>query len=67
VKYGSKMDWFDVIYDLSRVGMVHEQQAKEVGVTRRTIGSWGAGRTVPNYYQAERLLNVYRSVVGSTG
>ena len=61
------MDWFRVIADLSRAGMIHEQQAKEAGVTRRTVANWSQGRTVPNYYQAERLLNVYRSVIGSTG
>ena len=58
--------WFRIIYDLKQAGLSHEQQAREANVTRKTVENWAAGETRPFYDDAERLLSVYRTVIGST-
>ena len=61
------IDWFTVINKLIRAGMTPAQQAKEIGVTRRTIGNWKDGKVVdPPYSKANKLLDIYRTVTGST-
>jgi DNA-binding XRE family transcriptional regulator len=60
------VDWFRIITDLKKHEMSHTQQANEVQVTRKTIENWASGHTEPSYSKAVILLEVYRTVVGST-
>ena len=60
--------WFTVVLELKRAGLSHAQQAKEINVDRTTIENWANGKVVdPPYSKGNQLLEVYRSVVGSTG
>ena len=61
-----RIDWFRVITDLQRAGMTHGQQAREVGVTRRTIANWQQGLCEPPYSRGAALIEIYRSVIQST-
>jgi DNA-binding XRE family transcriptional regulator len=61
-----RIDWFRVITDLQRAGMTHGQQAKEVGVSRRTIANWQQGLCEPSYSRGAGLLEIHRSVARST-
>lgn len=60
------VDWFSVINRLQREGLDHGQLAKEVGVTRRTIGNWANQVCEPPHSRGEMLLDILRSVVRST-
>ena len=60
------VDWFRVISDLQRSGLTYKQQAKEVGINSAgTIYYWKCGNQPP-HDKGEKLLDVYRSVMGST-
>jgi len=61
-----RIDWFRIITDLQQAGMTHGQQAKEVGVTRRTITNWRNCICEPPYSRGAALLEVHRSVIRST-
>jgi len=60
------VDWFRVITQLQRAGMDHGQQARELGVSRRTIGNWQQAICEPSHSKGEALLEIYRSVIRST-
>jgi len=60
------IDWFKVMTELKQHGMSCEQIAKEAEVSRKTIENWASGHTEPSYSKAVILLEVYRTVIGST-
>ena len=60
------MNWNKVVTDLQKAGMPIPQQAKEVGVTRKTIDNWSTGVSEPLFSTGTILLDVYRTVCGST-
>lgn len=62
----SPVDWFKVISDLQRAGLSHGQQARELGVSRRTIMNWQQGLTEPSYSFGTKLLNIFNSVIKTT-
>lgn len=61
------VDWFRIITELQRAGMSYNQQAMEVDVdSPRTIANWRSGRCEPPYSKGEKLIDIYRTVLGST-
>lgn len=66
MKGPSTVDWFSVITKLQREGLGHGQLAKEVGVSRRTIGNWAQQISEPTYSRGAALLEIFNSVVKST-
>ena len=61
-----KVDWFQLIMGLQRLGFSHHQIGLEIGVTRRTVGNWQTGYTEPRYSDGSKLICLYRTVKGST-
>lgn len=59
------VDWRRIINDLKRVGMTLEQQAREVGVCRRTIIHWREEEHEPTYSRGAKLLSIYHTVYRS--
>jgi DNA-binding XRE family transcriptional regulator len=63
----SDINWFEIINKLVKNGMPQKQQAKEIGVTRKTINNWKNGKVEdPPYSKANKLLDIYHTVIGST-
>lgn len=64
--YESIVDWPKVVTDLQRAGLTWQQQAREIGVCRRTIGNWQHGSCEPSFSCGYQLLEIYKTVFGTS-
>jgi len=61
-----KVDWFKVVTELEYAGMTLQQQAKEVEVkSKTTVFYWKTG-SEPAFSKGMKLIDVYKSVIGTT-
>ena len=54
-----RVDWFQILADLSRAGVSGYQVAEKLGVTRSTVQQWGAIKTDIGYANGRALLALH--------
>ena len=45
------------------VGLTQEQSAKELGITRHTLASYEAGKTVPDIEMGKKMAVLYKTSI----
>lgn len=56
----TRIDWWQLITDLSRAGFSHESIARECGVAKSAVHHWKNGGGSPRFEDGQRLIALWR-------
>lgn len=61
-----KIDWWQVVTDICRLGHTHASIAICIGVGRATINDWKNNGARPKYEEGEGLIGLWCSLTGNS-